>query len=214
MGILKISRCTNVSDETVKYGSWVLPDFGSRVTALARHRSNCTSKLKTRPLVREGATKYQSRSCLKEILWWKKNWSQVPDGRLTPGQTGRLTVGRKLTSTSTSTTGSPDWGSLKSKDNKLCSWVPWDSDLRKAALAMPGKNSKLQTQLFIREGTPHQQTRNCKREREKNKKNWSLVPGGCLIPRRTGRQTVGHNVILTLTLTVTLTTLVTRVEVG
>jgi hypothetical protein len=27
----------------------------------------------------------------------KKNWSQVPDGRLTPGQTGRLTVGRQLT---------------------------------------------------------------------------------------------------------------------
>jgi hypothetical protein len=31
----------------------------------------------------------------------KKNWSQVPDGRLTPRQTGRLIVGRKLTSTST-----------------------------------------------------------------------------------------------------------------
>jgi hypothetical protein len=58
------------------------------------------SKLQTRPLVREGATKYQSRSCVKEISWRKKNWSQVPDGRLTPGQTGRLTVGRKLTSTS------------------------------------------------------------------------------------------------------------------
>jgi hypothetical protein len=58
------------------------------------------SKLQTRPLVREGATKYQSRSCLQEISCRKKNWSQVPDGRLTPGQTGRLTVGRKLTSTS------------------------------------------------------------------------------------------------------------------
>jgi hypothetical protein len=34
-----------------------------------------------------------------KILCRKKNWSQVPDGRLTPGQTGRLTVGRKLTST-------------------------------------------------------------------------------------------------------------------
>jgi hypothetical protein len=33
----------------------------------------------------------------------KKNWSRVPDGSLTPGQTGRLTVGHKLTSTSTST---------------------------------------------------------------------------------------------------------------
>jgi hypothetical protein len=32
----------------------------------------------------------------------KTNWPKVPDWRLTPRQTGRLTVGRKLTSTSTS----------------------------------------------------------------------------------------------------------------
>jgi hypothetical protein len=32
-------------------------------------------------------------------------------------------------------------------DNKLCLLVPWDSDLRKAALAMPGKNW-----LLVREG--------------------------------------------------------------
>jgi hypothetical protein len=55
------------------------------------------SNLQTRPLVREGATKLQTRHCLKELSKRKKNWSQVPDGRLTPGQTGRLTVGRKLT---------------------------------------------------------------------------------------------------------------------
>jgi hypothetical protein len=59
------------------------------------------SNLQTRPLVREGATKLQTRNCLKEISWRKKNWSQVSDGRLTPGQTGRLTVGRKLTATAT-----------------------------------------------------------------------------------------------------------------
>jgi hypothetical protein len=29
-----------------------------------------------------------------------ENWSRVPDGCLTPGRTGRLTVGRNLTSTS------------------------------------------------------------------------------------------------------------------
>jgi hypothetical protein len=39
--------------------------------------------------------KLQTCNCLKEISRRKKNWSQVPDGRLTPGQTGRLTVGRK-----------------------------------------------------------------------------------------------------------------------
>jgi hypothetical protein len=32
-----------------------------------------------------------------------KIWSWAPDGSPTPRQTGRLTVGRKLTSTSTST---------------------------------------------------------------------------------------------------------------
>jgi hypothetical protein len=55
------------------------------------------SNLQTRPLVREGATKLQNRKCLKEISRRKKNWSQVPDGRLTSGQTGRLTAVRKLT---------------------------------------------------------------------------------------------------------------------
>jgi hypothetical protein len=59
------------------------------------------SNLQTRPLVREGATKLQSRNCLKELSRRTKNWSHVPDGRLTPGQTGRLTVGRKLTATAT-----------------------------------------------------------------------------------------------------------------
>jgi hypothetical protein len=75
-----------------------------------RPKSDCSgkaqkqfySKLQTRPLVREGATKLQTPSCLKEISRRKKNWSRVPDGRLTPRQTGRLTVGSKLTSTSTS----------------------------------------------------------------------------------------------------------------
>jgi hypothetical protein len=33
-------------------------------------------------------------------------------------------------------------------------------------------------------------------------KNWLRVPGGCLIPRRTSRQTVGRNKTLTLTLEV------------
>jgi hypothetical protein len=49
----------------------------------------------------------------------------------------------------------------KNRDNKLCSVVPWDSDLRKAAVAMPGKNWKVQTQLLVKEGAPQQQTRIC-----------------------------------------------------
>jgi hypothetical protein len=94
---------------------WGSPRWDSKIWTVSsagfRLKSDCSSKaqrqfnskLQTRPLVSEGVTKYQSRSCLKEISWRKKNWSQVPDGRLTPGQTGRLTVSRKLTSTSTKT---------------------------------------------------------------------------------------------------------------
>jgi hypothetical protein len=67
------------------------------------------SNLQTRPLAREGATKLQTRNCLKEISRGKKNWSQVPDGHLTPGQTGRLTVGRKLTATATSALVGSEW---------------------------------------------------------------------------------------------------------
>jgi hypothetical protein len=50
--------------------------------------------------------------------------------------------------------GPPGWRSLKNRDNKLGSKVPWDSDLRRAALSMPRKNRKLQTRLLVREGVP------------------------------------------------------------
>jgi hypothetical protein len=76
-------------------------------SAELRPKSDCSGKaqkqlysnLQTRSFVGEGATKLQTRNCPKEISRRKNNWSQVPDGRLTPGQTGRLTVGRKLTVT-------------------------------------------------------------------------------------------------------------------
>jgi hypothetical protein len=76
-------------------------------SARLRPKSECSGKaqkqlysnLQTRPLGKEGATKLQICNCLKQISRRKQNWSQVPDGRLTPGQTGRLTVGRKLTPT-------------------------------------------------------------------------------------------------------------------
>jgi hypothetical protein len=64
----------------------------SRGTALARTSSN--SKLQTRPLVRKGVTKQQTRNCLMKISRRNKNWSRVPDGCLIPRRTGRLTVGR------------------------------------------------------------------------------------------------------------------------
>jgi hypothetical protein len=57
-----------------------------RVTSLERPSSTCTSKLQTRPLVREGTTQEENRTC----------WSRVPEGGLIPGETGRMTVGPKL----------------------------------------------------------------------------------------------------------------------
>jgi hypothetical protein len=49
-----LSRFGRVSYETMKYGC-VLQDLDPRVTALARLRSSCTSRLPTYPCLREGA---------------------------------------------------------------------------------------------------------------------------------------------------------------
>jgi hypothetical protein len=67
-----------------------------RVTAMARPRCNCTSKLQAHPLFREGAPHQETRNCQTE----NKNLVMGPDGCLKPRQTGRLIVGRNLTSTS------------------------------------------------------------------------------------------------------------------
>jgi hypothetical protein len=64
--------------------------------ALARTSSN--NKLQTHPLVREDGTKYQTATTKSSRR--TKNWSRVPDGRLTPRRTGRLIVVRNVTSTS------------------------------------------------------------------------------------------------------------------
>jgi hypothetical protein len=74
------------------------------------------------------------------------------------------------------------------KDNKIWSSVQWDSDLIRTALARPSSNSKLQTRHFVREGAPHQETRNCQTEN----KIWSWAPDGSPTPRQIGRLTVGR----------------------
>jgi hypothetical protein len=81
---------------TIKYGR-VPWNSGPNGTALAMTSSN--SKLQTRPLIGEGATKYQTRNCPKKISRTKKNWSRDPHGCLTPRRTGRLTVGLNITLT-------------------------------------------------------------------------------------------------------------------
>jgi hypothetical protein len=43
-------------------------------------------------------------------------------------------------------------------------------------------------------------TKLLKNNQRENGKNWSRVPDECLIPRRTGRLSVGRNITLTLTL--------------
>jgi hypothetical protein len=68
-------------------------------TALARPSNNW--KPQTRPLIREGAPNQRTCNCL-QIMKIRINWSQVPDGLLTPRQTGRLTVGHNKTLTNSS----------------------------------------------------------------------------------------------------------------
>jgi hypothetical protein len=83
-----------------------------------------------------------------------KNWSKVPDGRLTPRQTGRLTVGRKLTSTSTSTTWHPGLLYKLSKllfSNNLIKLISSFLTQRKFRVSVEGEVSTLR---YMQAGVP------------------------------------------------------------
>jgi hypothetical protein len=84
--------------------------------------------------------------------------------------------------------------------NKICSWVPWDSDLRKAALAIPGKNWKLQTRLLVREGAPQQLARNYLKIMKERRGKIGRVSQMGAWHRQTGRLTVGRNITFWLLL--------------
>jgi hypothetical protein len=75
-----------------------LRGFDPRVIALAGPRSNCTVNYRS-ILPSERAPQIKKPSIVRQKT---KIWSWAPDGSVTPRQTGRLTVGRKLTSTSDS----------------------------------------------------------------------------------------------------------------
>jgi hypothetical protein len=86
----------------------------------------------------------------------KENEKLVAGPRWAPDtKTGRLIVGRNVTSTST-----PSWGSLKPETIKY-GLESWDSEPRMTELVRPSSNCKLQTSPFIRDGAPHQQNCNC-----------------------------------------------------
>jgi hypothetical protein len=72
-------------------------DLGPKVTAPARPRSNCTSILQTRPLVREGIPQQETHN-FRTVL---KMWPWASDGCPTLKQTCRLTVCSNKTSTLT-----------------------------------------------------------------------------------------------------------------
>jgi hypothetical protein len=66
-------------------------------------RPSSISKLQTRSLVRENSKKNPQMS--KENFKGKEKFVTGPNGGLTLGQTGRLTVGRKITLTLEPNTG-------------------------------------------------------------------------------------------------------------
>jgi hypothetical protein len=68
-----------------------------------------------------------------------------------------------------------------------------DSDPRMVALATPSTSCNLQTCPLVREGAPHQQTRNCMTIIIVC--SWAL--DRCLTARQSGRLTVGRNMTLT-----------------
>jgi hypothetical protein len=57
--------------------------------------------------------------------------------------------------------GGDEKGSLESETVKYLSRVLRQSDPKMSALARARSNSKRQTRPLLREGAPHQQTRNC-----------------------------------------------------
>jgi hypothetical protein len=73
-----------------KVRSWLLRDSDPRNTALARPSGKY--KLQIRPLARTGTRHQEKRKCPTVI----KIWSWAPNGCLRTTQTGRLTVGRKV----------------------------------------------------------------------------------------------------------------------
>jgi hypothetical protein len=73
------------------------------VTSLARPRSKFTVNYISVLSSERALQNNKPVTVQRKFQGERKNWSRVPDGCLTPRQTGRLTVGRKLTSTSTST---------------------------------------------------------------------------------------------------------------
>jgi hypothetical protein len=88
-------------------------------------------------------------------------------------------------------------GKFRIWDSKIWSRFPRDSDPRMTALARTSSNCKRQTRTMARERAPRQQT--CKWLTVI--KIWSYAPGGCCIPRQTGRLTVGRNIRLSQTQT-------------
>jgi hypothetical protein len=73
------------------------------------------------------------------------------------------------------------------------SWGPRDSGPRMTPLARTNSNCKRQICPLVREGAPHQPTRNCLIVIT----IWSRAPDGGLTPRQTGRLTVGRDRTLT-----------------
>jgi hypothetical protein len=76
----------------------------------------------------------------------KKNWSRVPDGGLIPGQTGRLTVGSKISYFRVSTaTGAVSYPTHSSLSSFLC--ARWLAD--RDGINLPARSSLLLTTLRL-----------------------------------------------------------------
>jgi hypothetical protein len=97
----------------------------------------------------------------------EENWSRVPDSGLAPGQTGRLTVDRKMTEFDVALTCGGEmeylhYSPASSKcDIQILSRILRNLDLRMTALARPSSNcsDKLQTRPLVREDSSQEETR-------------------------------------------------------
>jgi hypothetical protein len=123
-----------------------------------------------------GRPKTKSKAIVRQKKGKRRIWSCAPMGCPTPRRIGRLTVGHNIDSTHRTLPNARwyNWATLflgeintgtwpsmleesKNRNNKMCFWVLWDSNLRKAELAISSKEKKLKNYRtdFSSERAPH-----------------------------------------------------------
>jgi hypothetical protein len=90
------------------------------------------------------------------------------------------------------------FGEFQNWETKIWLWIPRYSGTRKTALARPSNDWVLEILPTVREGIPTWTNSWLSKNNFKIRRNWLRDSDECLVPRETGRLTVGRDMTLTL----------------